>query len=107
RRAEERQRDAGEAPPRAGAVDARCLVDRRVDGLEARQEEERGERRRLPHVGEDDRHPRGGRAGEPGGFEKETPYQRGDEGGQRPGKERDRARGTSGPPAEGAVEDER
>ena len=42
---------------RTGAVDARGLVERRVDVLQAGEQQQRDERRRLPDVGEDDRHP--------------------------------------------------
>ena len=55
----------GELPPRAGAVDPRGLVERPLDVLQAGEQQQRHERRRLPHVGEDDRNPCGHRIREP------------------------------------------
>ena len=54
RRHEQRQRDPREALPRGGAVDLRRLVDLAGDHLQAREDQQRHERRRLPDVGEDD-----------------------------------------------------
>ena len=62
---QQRQRDRDEPAPAAGAVDARGVVERRVDALQAGEQQDRDERRRLPDVGGDHRHPCGERMDEP------------------------------------------
>ena len=57
RRLEQRQRHVPELPPGGGAVDARRLVERGVDVLQPGEQQQRDERRGLPDVGEDHRHP--------------------------------------------------
>ena len=51
-RPKQRQRDRHEAAQGAGAVDPRGLVQRGVDALQAGEQQNRDERRRLPDVGE-------------------------------------------------------
>ena len=59
RRPEQRQRDVDELPPAARRRRLGRLVERLVDVLQAGEQQERDERRRLPDVGQDERHPRG------------------------------------------------
>src|SRR5215203_2132594 len=61
---EERQRYLEEALPHVGAVHPRGLVDLAGYHLEARKEQKRHERRRLPHVDQDGRDKQERRVGE-------------------------------------------